>query len=493
MKKMATDFYQNRITKQELSTKMKDLSEIFNNAFDAIAIVDERGNFVYMNVSFMACVSFSKDELMKKNLLDLPIDENKDILKMAFIKASRLGNVQNIKVVFTKKDRQKAYLEASLTLMMNGKYFVFNAKDYTENIIKDDMLNTFVISCEIDIDGTIEVASDAFLRLLGYEKSELIGQNENILELQTKHGMKLLNLARTLKMWERYSGLMSGLSKDKNGFWMDTKVKPKINKYGEIVGFYVTGIDMTDKIKYYQLNEQFKNTTNQIEEKNIDDSRCNALEAIMQNMTQNWLEPLTDIGSKMDVLQKSEYTVEQMQAQIASISRTIKNLAKNMEKFKKSFEMEQLPIPTNFKKIMSSIIAMLEKNNDKQQIEIKQHLDDVPIIDSYPNEILDVILGIITNSLEAFRKRQIKKPILDISLSVVSSEIILQILDNAGGVSDEILDKVFDPHFSTKVEKGKGLGLYFAKSLIEVHMNGRLTLENNDGFTCATIAIPVKS
>ena len=88
MKKMATDFYQNRITKQELSTKMKDLSEIFNNAFDAIAIVDERGNFVYMNVSFMACVSFSKDELMKKNLLDLPIDENKDILKMAFIKAS---------------------------------------------------------------------------------------------------------------------------------------------------------------------------------------------------------------------------------------------------------------------------------------------------------------------------------------------------------------------------------------------------------------------
>lgn len=489
---MATDFYQNRITKQELSNKMRDLSEIFNNAFDAIAIIDDRGSFVYMNSSFMSCVSFSKDELMKKNLLDLPVDENKDILKMAFIKASRLGSVQNINVVFTKKDKQKAYLQASLTLMMNGKYFVFNAKDYTENITKDDMLNTFVISCEVDIDGVFEVASDALVRLIGYDKNDLIGQNESILKLQTKHGMKFLSLAKTLKIWERYSGLMSGVTKDGNSFWMDTKIKPKINRYGETIGFYVTGIDMTDKIKYYHLSEQFKNTANQLEEQNSENSKCNALEVIMQNMTQNWLEPLNDIGTKMDVLQKSEYTVEQVKIQIASISRTIKNLAKNMEKFKKSFDMEQLPTPTNLKKIMSSIITMLEKNNEKQQIEIRQHLDDVPIIKSYPNEILDVILGIITNSLEAFRKQQVKKPILDISLSTVSGEIILQILDNAGGVSDEILKKVFDPHFSTKTEKGKGLGLYFAKSLIEVHMNGRLTLENNDGCTCATIAIPAK-
>ena len=65
------------------------------------------------------------------------------------------------------------------------------------------------------------------------------------------------------------------------------------------------------------------------------------------------------------------------------------------------------------------------------------------------------MLGIITNSIEAFRKNQIKNPMLDISLSQVENEIVIQLLDNGGGVPEEIIEKIFEPNFSTKNEKGK--------------------------------------
>lgn len=488
------DFYQNRITKQDLAQKMKDLGDVLNNSWDGVTIVDEKGGFVYANSAFMSMINYTKDELFKKSLIELAVEESKDILKMALIKASRIGSQTNINIIFSSKDKQKIYLKISIVLMMNGKYFVINAHDYTEKIAKDDILNSHVLSFELDKDGTIIAISDAFLRVSGYLKNELLQQNLSILKLASKHGMKFMDLVKTLKMWERYNGVMQGYTKNELIFWIETKIKPQINKYGEIIGFAVIAFDISDKIKLLQQNEELLKQTLTKEEASkpelIEKSKFLALESIIQNLSKNWLDPLNDIGSNVEKLRQSDYSADDLKKGLASISKTINNLSKNMEKFKKSFQMTEKPTRTNIKKILSSIISMLEKNNDKQKIEIRQDLHDVEIINSYPNELLDVILGIITNAIEAFRRQQIQNPILDISLSQIEGEIIIQILDNGGGIPNEIINKIFEPDFSTKNEKGKGLGLYFAKSLIEVHLHGKLNIENNDGYTNASIIIP---
>jgi len=80
---------------------------------------------------------------------------------------------------------------------------------------------------------------------------------------------------------------------------------------------------------------------------------------------------------------------------------------------------------------------------------------------------------------------------IDIDVSTEDDSVKVEISDNAGGISEDIIDKIFDVHFTTK-EDGSGLGLNISKNMIEEHMNGSLEVENIDSGAKFTIKLPIK-
>lgn len=99
---------------------------------------------------------------------------------------------------------------------------------------------------------------------------------------------------------------------------------------------------------------------------------------------------------------------------------------------------------------------------------------------TYPNELKQVILNLIQNAEDALIEKQIENPYIKISTYKENNQLTLEVSDNAGGVLEDIIDDIFNPYFSTKIQKdGTGLGLYMSKTIIEEHCNGELSVSNS--------------
>ena len=108
------------------------------------------------------------------------------------------------------------------------------------------------------------------------------------------------------------------------------------------------------------------------------------------------------------------------------------------------------------------------------------------------NELQQVILNIFNNAIDAIIQNSIKDGKITIEMKEESNQIVVIIEDNGLGVPDDIIERVFEPYFTTKEQgKGIGMGLYISKMIIESNLGGELSVCNHkDG---AQFTIKLKS
>ena len=143
--------------------------------------------------------------------------------------------------------------------------------------------------------------------------------------------------------------------------------------------------------------------------------------------------------------------------------------------YKQDNQIKIESIHTPIKKALGIIKALILSN----KIEIIQKLNSKKNIEIFESELLQVFLNVIKNAQDNFEDRQTKNPNITISTKDVKKGVIIEILDNGGGIDSKIIDNIFDPYFSTKnIKNGTGLGLYMSKSIIEQHHKGKFYAVN---------------
>jgi len=142
--------------------------------------------------------------------------------------------------------------------------------------------------------------------------------------------------------------------------------------------------------------------------------------------------------------------------------------------FKPDKEAKSISVSNILNNILDLTQPMLVNFNIKIYTDIKKDV----FIDAHQNEFGQVILNIINNAKDALVENNIKDKKIHIKLQETDKEVTITIEDNASGIPNDILEKVFDPYFSTKSKNGTGLGLYMSKLIIEDHMRGKLEASN---------------
>ena len=128
---------------------------------------------------------------------------------------------------------------------------------------------------------------------------------------------------------------------------------------------------------------------------------------------------------------------------------------------------------------------------EMQGVEVKVYIEERLNIYSYEEELIQVVMDMLKNSSDFFKQNRIENPKISILQFIKGEQVCLSVEDNAGGIDEEDIHRIFDPYFSTKPDDvGTGLGLHMSKMIVEDHCYGRLKVEQVDNGVRFIICLP---
>ena len=212
-------------------------------------------------------------------------------------------------------------------------------------------------------------------------------------------------------------------------------------------------------------------------------SRHAQMGEILSMIAHQWRQPLLAISSTVANLKIKlligEINEEEFYNEISQIDKTAQFLSLTINEFRDFFKPTREAEKTYFKKVIIDAIKMIQISLDKKITLIEDYRCNRKVF-IYPNEMKQVILNLIKNAQDVLKEKKVEKPEIYLRTYDKDNYCYFEIEDNGGGVASDLIDKIFDPYFTTKAIDGTGLGLYMSKIIVQEHCQGELKVENRD-------------
>jgi signal transduction histidine kinase len=212
-------------------------------------------------------------------------------------------------------------------------------------------------------------------------------------------------------------------------------------------------------------------------------SRQAAMGEMVNNIAHQWRQPLFALELFIQDIkachESGQLTTEYLDAVVARSVNAIRQMSQTIDDFMNFLKPNKVKVPFKPKEMVDKALSFMEWGAGRPTITFRCEEADEILITGHPNEYTQVLLNIFQNARDALAERRIATPMVHIRVFREGERAVVTIADNAGGIAEEIIGKVFDPYFTTKEEgKGSGIGLYMSRMIIERNMNGRLSVGN---------------
>jgi signal transduction histidine kinase len=244
-----------------------------------------------------------------------------------------------------------------------------------------------------------------------------------------------------------------------------------------------------------RIKEEINNRKKQ-EQLLIQQSKLAEMGEMISMIAHQWRQPLSALSTIIQNIHL-RYSLDKLDKEYLDKQRVLSNaltekMSKTIEDFRNFFKPNKEKHAFSIKDAISQTIFLIDDSFKSNSIKIEiQILDDIKLF-GFESELSQVLLNILTNSKDAFLEKNIENPHILIKTKRIQTHIKILISDNAGGINESIINKIFEPYFTTKDSyNGTGLGLYMSKIIIEQNMQGELKVRNIPQGVEFTIYIPI--
>ncbi|MFZ2948591.1 MAG: cache domain-containing protein [Desulfuromonadaceae bacterium] len=259
----------------------------------------------------------------------------------------------------------------------------------------------------------------------------------------------------------------------------------------EIAERQVVQEDLADKQRMLEslnhtLEERIETAVKELRRKDqtlIQQNRLAAMGEMINNIAHQWRQPLNLISLIVQGLPECKnLSQEELDLEVERIMNVIMYMSQTIDDFRYFFRQDKKMTRFAVNQTVAKAVAFISPSLNDKGISISIIEQSEADVFGYSNEYSQVLLNILSNAKDVLVEKNIADPRIDICISRAGDHSVITITDNGGGISEDVMPKIFDPYFSTKEKmQGTGIGLYMSKIIIEQNMGGSLTARNVAG------------
>jgi signal transduction histidine kinase len=443
-------------------------------------------SFINTSEAYLAIILFDKFKI-NKELISL-----RDVIGFALIVSSILqvysSVASNLVLLFFGYNSTQTLMHLifswwfgnSMGQLLVAPFLLIHFYNYKKINIQEYIFYVLAIAGYLyTIEIVIEVNNPFLFSSLSIPLALFLVAKKNML-----YGTLFIVLAAMVTSYSAYLGIGS--------FQLASDIDNTIN-YNLFILSHISIVMMFGAL--FEERRQRENTLQHLVEQEVNKNKEQQLLMLQQNrhaqmgelismIAHQWRQPLNNLSLVNQVLitkyKKSKLDDESMESFKNNSSKQITLMSQTIDDFRDFFRDEKEKKYFSVNEAIQTVLSMTKDIYKKNGIEIDFVAAGSYKVNGLENTFGQALLNIINNARDALIEKNIEEKRITILLTQEDDTVLIQIKDNAGGIPKKIIEKIFDPYFSTKQNKnGTGLGLYMTRVIINEQENASISVSND--------------
>lgn len=531
--------YNRRLTLRKESLqhwkKRFELAIIASN--DGMWDIDFIKNSIYFSKKWLEISGYERNDIKSfGDWFALIHKDDKDIVQMQFDEILE-GRREHLICEYRLKTKNSGYK----WILARGKIFVSEEKEYKRmlmmsmDIDKTKRLSKELLNVELLVeDGriiifkwrndenlSVEFVSNS-IKSYGYFKGSFeIGKLTYMDIVYKKDRESLKNeinyaIKTSQKSFSKIYRIVDNAGKIK---WIYSRVLLLKDDFGEVEGFYGYIYDIT---RLKSVQEELKTRVKEEIEKNrqkdafiIQQNKLASMGGMLGSISHQWRQPLNNVQLILHFIRdncgKKGFTKDILQDYINRAKTQIEYMSQTIDDFRNFYKPSKSKNRFVLEDSIRTTLKIVEDQFYNNDIKIDFFSKEKIILNTYENELKQSILNILNNAKDAILQRR-EKENFDAIIKIVAKKVagkdikddmkdfdskknfaIISIQNNGGNIDSDIIERIFEPYFTTKFEtQGTGIGLYMSKVIIEKNLKGKISVKNIPNGVLFELIIPIE-